>query len=76
MIKAFILAAGRGERMRPLSDHTPKPLLEVGGHALIEHHLLKLAAAGVAEVVVNLGWLGAPIRERLGAGGRYGLRIA
>ncbi|MFT4048111.1 MAG: nucleotidyltransferase family protein [Solimonas sp.] len=75
MTKAFILAAGRGERMRPLTDHTPKPLLEVGGRALIEHHLLRLAAAGVAEIVINLGWLGAQIRERLGDGGCYGVRI-
>ncbi|MGH8445206.1 MAG: N-acetylmuramate alpha-1-phosphate uridylyltransferase MurU, partial [Solimonas sp.] len=76
MTKAFILAAGRGDRMRPLTDHTPKPLLEAGGHALIEHHLLKLAAAGVREAVVNLGWLGERIRERLGDGTRYGLSIA
>ncbi|HET8883101.1 MAG TPA: nucleotidyltransferase family protein [Solimonas sp.] len=76
MNKAFILAAGRGERMRPLTDRTPKPLLDVGGRALIEHHLLGLAAAGVEAVVINLGWLGPQIRERLGDGTRYGLSIA
>lgn len=76
MTRAFILAAGRGERMRPISDHTPKPLIEVGGHALIEHHLRGLRAAGVDEVVINLGWLGAQIRERLGDGAAYGVRIA
>lgn len=75
MTRAFILAAGRGERMRPLTDHTPKPLLEVGGRALIEHHLLGLQAAGVREVVINLGWLGAQIRARLGDGQRCGLQI-
>jgi MurNAc alpha-1-phosphate uridylyltransferase len=74
-MRAFILAAGRGERMRPLSDHAPKPLIEVGGRALIEHHLLGLREAGIAEVIINLGWLGARIRERLGDGTRYGLRI-
>lgn len=76
MTRAFILAAGRGERMRPLTDHTPKPLLPVRGRALIEHHLLQLAAAGVHEVVINLGWLGARIREALDDGSRYGLHIA
>lgn len=75
MIRAFILAAGRGERMRPLTDHTPKPLIEVGGHALIEHHLRGLHAAGVREVIINLGWLGAQIRARLGDGARHGLQI-
>jgi len=74
--KAFILAAGRGERMRPLTDHTPKPLLQVRGRPLIEHHLDALAAAGVREAVINLGWLGARIREHLGDGARHGLRIA
>lgn len=71
----MILAAGRGERMRPLTDDTPKPLLTVGGRALIEHHLLRLAGAGYREVVINLGWLGERIREALGDGRRYRLRI-
>lgn len=76
MTVAFILAAGRGERMRPLTDATPKPLVEVAGRPLIEHQLLRLRSAGIERVVINLGWLGARIRERLGDGGRYGLTIA
>lgn len=71
----MILAAGRGERMRPLTDRTPKPLLLVGGRPLIEHQLLRLAAAGYRDVVVNLAWLGGQIREALGDGRRFGLRI-
>ena len=74
-MKAFILAAGRGERMRPLTDHTPKPLLAVRGKPLIEWHLEKLAAAGVEQVIINLGWLGEKIRQHLGDGARFGLRI-
>jgi len=75
MIRAMILAAGRGERMRPHTDTCPKPLLEVGGRALIEWHLLRLAAAGVSEVVINHAYLGQQIVERLGDGGRYGLSL-
>ncbi len=75
-VKAMILAAGRGERMRPLTDHTPKPLIAVGGRSLIEHHLINLAAAGVREFVINLGWLGARLREALGDGSRFGVTIA
>ncbi len=71
----MILAAGRGNRMRPLTDRTPKPLLEVGGQALIEYHLFALAAAGVDHVVINLGYLGAMIRSRLGDGRRFDLDI-
>jgi MurNAc alpha-1-phosphate uridylyltransferase len=74
-MKAMILAAGRGERMRPLTNHTPKPLLEAGGRTLIEHHLDALAAAGFREVVINLHHLGAQIRDRLGDGRDYGLVI-
>lgn len=74
-MKAMILAAGRGERMRPLTDRTPKPLLEAGGRSLIEHHLSNLARAGMREVVINLAWLGERIREHLGDGARYGLAI-
>ncbi len=74
-MKAFILAAGRGERMRPLTDHTPKPLLTVRGKPLIEWHLEKLAAAGVREVVINLGWLGEKIAAHLGDGAHFGLGI-
>lgn len=75
-MKAFILAAGRGERLRPLTDHTPKPLLLVRGQPLIEWHLHKLAAAGVREVVINLGWLGEKIESHLGDGARFGLKLA
>jgi MurNAc alpha-1-phosphate uridylyltransferase len=73
---AMILAAGRGERMRPLTDRVPKPLLEVRGKALIEYHLERLAKAGISQLVVNLAWLGSMIRDRLGDGARYGVRIA
>lgn len=74
-MKAMILAAGRGERMRPLTDSTPKPLLRVGGHALIEYHLMALAKAGFDSVVVNHAWLGQQIEDTLGDGSRYGLNI-
>jgi MurNAc alpha-1-phosphate uridylyltransferase len=73
---AMILAAGRGERMRPLTDRVPKPLLEVRGKTLIDYHLERLAIAGIRQVVVNLCWLGSMIRDRLGDGSRYGVRIA
>ena len=73
--KALILAAGRGERMRPLSDRTPKPLLEVGGRALVEWHLAALALAGVREVVINTAWLEDQFGPRLGDGSRFGLAI-
>ena len=75
-MKAMILAAGRGERMRPLTDHTPKPLLPAGGKRLIEYHLEALASAGFHEVVINLAHLGEQIRDHLGDGERYGLSIA
>jgi len=71
----MILAAGRGERMRPLTLVRPKPLLEAGGAPLIVHHLRALAGAGFEDVVVNLSWLGVQIREALGDGSRHGLRI-
>jgi len=73
--RAIVLAAGRGERMRPLTDTTPKPLLQAGGRPLIEYHLHDLAAAGITEVVVNLAWLGAQLRAALGDGARFGLTI-
>jgi N-acetyl-alpha-D-muramate 1-phosphate uridylyltransferase len=72
---AMILAAGRGERMRPLTDRVPKPLLEVHGKPLIQYHIERLAHAGIAEIVINLAWLGAMIRARLGDGSAYGVRI-
>lgn len=74
-MKAMILAAGRGERMRPLTDETPKPLLPVGGRPLIEHHLLALAQAGIGEVVINHAHLGERIEAALGDGSSYGLSI-
>jgi N-acetyl-alpha-D-muramate 1-phosphate uridylyltransferase len=72
---AMILAAGRGERMRPLTDRTPKPLLEARGKPLIEYHIERLAHAGIQHIVINLAWLGSMIRERLGDGARFGVRI-
>jgi MurNAc alpha-1-phosphate uridylyltransferase len=72
---AMVLAAGRGERMRPLTDHTPKPLLEAGGRPLISYHLAALARAGVQNVVVNHAHLGARIETALGDGSAFGLRI-
>lgn len=72
----MLLAAGRGERMRPLTDQCPKPLLEVGGKPLIVWHLEALAAAGLRDVVINLSWLGAQIRAALGDGARHGVRLA
>jgi MurNAc alpha-1-phosphate uridylyltransferase len=71
----MILAAGRGERMRPLTLVRPKPLLEAGGVPLIVHHLRALAGAGFEHVVVNLSWLGGQIRAALGDGSRCGVRI-
>jgi MurNAc alpha-1-phosphate uridylyltransferase len=72
---ALILAAGRGERMRPLTDHTPKPLLEVRGKPLIVWHLEALARAGVRDVVINTAWLEARFPAMLGDGSRYGVSI-
>ena len=71
----MILAAGRGERMRPLTDNVPKPLLKVAGKMLIEYHLEKLKAAQITEVVINHAWLGEKIEQALGDGSRYGLTI-
>ncbi|AMO25367.1 nucleotidyltransferase family protein [Ramlibacter solisilvae] len=71
----MILAAGRGERMRPLTDSCPKPLLEVRGQPLIQYHLDAFGAGGFAEVVVNTAWLGEQIEERLGAATAAGVRI-
>jgi MurNAc alpha-1-phosphate uridylyltransferase len=75
-MKALILAAGRGERMRPLSDTCPKPLLEVRGKRLIEWHLQALARAGVREVVINTAWLEEQFPAALGDGSRHGVSIA
>lgn len=73
---ALILAAGRGERMRPLTDATPKPLLQAGGKPLIGWQLERLAAAGVRDVVINHAHLGERLEAALGDGGRWGVRIA
>jgi MurNAc alpha-1-phosphate uridylyltransferase len=72
----MVLAAGRGERLRPLTDHLPKALAQAGGKALIAWQLERLAQAGFREVVVNLAWLGAQIEAQLGNGGAFGLAIA
>ena len=74
-MRAMILAAGRGERMRPLTDHTPKPLLKVGGKPLIVWHLESLADAGFKEVVVNHAHLGEQIEQALGNGQQWGMSI-
>lgn len=74
--KAMLLAAGRGERLRPITDTLPKPLVEVAGKPLIVYHLEALRRAGVREIVVNLSWLGEKIHAALGDGSRYGVHIA
>ncbi|MBA4110623.1 MAG: mannose-1-phosphate guanylyltransferase [Leptothrix sp. (in: Bacteria)] len=74
-LPALILAAGRGERMRPLTDHTPKPLLKVRGKPLIEWHLEALARDGVRKVVINTAWLEEQFPAALGDGSRWGLQI-
>jgi MurNAc alpha-1-phosphate uridylyltransferase len=74
-MKAMILAAGKGERMRPLTLTTPKPLIRAGGVPLIEYHLRALAAAGFTEIVINHAWLGQQIEDYLGDGSQYGVRI-
>jgi MurNAc alpha-1-phosphate uridylyltransferase len=71
----MILAAGRGERMRPLTDTVPKPLLRVRGKPLIERHVERLAESGIAIIVINLAWLGSMIRDHLGDGARFGVAI-
>jgi MurNAc alpha-1-phosphate uridylyltransferase len=74
-MKAMILAAGKGERMRPLTLTTPKPLVRAGGVPLIEYHLRALAAAGFTDIVINHAWLGQQIEDYLGDGSRYGVTI-
>ena len=74
-MKAMILAAGRGERMRPLTDRVPKPLLRAGGKPLIEYHVEALAAAGIRDLVINHAHLGEQVEAALGDGGRWGVRI-
>ncbi len=72
---AMILAAGLGERLRPITDTMPKALVEVGGISLLEQHLQRLADASVKTVVINLGWLGEQIAERIGSGHQFGLQV-
>lgn len=74
-MKVMLLAAGRGERMRPLTDERPKPLLQVAGKPLIDWHLQRLAAAGFRDIVINVSWLGEQIISALGDGSRHGVRI-
>jgi len=74
-MKAMILAAGKGERLRPLTLHTPKPLVRAAGVPLIEYHVRALASAGFSELVINHAWLGQQIEDYLGGGERYGVRI-
>jgi MurNAc alpha-1-phosphate uridylyltransferase len=74
-MRAMILAAGRGERMRPLTDHTPKPLLQAGGKPLIAWHIERLVRAGITELVINHAHLGMQIEQVLGDGGRFGATI-
>jgi N-acetyl-alpha-D-muramate 1-phosphate uridylyltransferase len=74
-MRAMILAAGRGERMRPLTDHTPKPLLMVGGKPLIVWHIERLAAAGITELVINHAYLGQQIEDALGDGRQWQVTI-
>jgi len=74
-MKAMILAAGRGKRLRPLTDHTPKPLVEVRGKPLIVHHIERLAEAGFRQLVINHAWLGEKIEAALGDGKQWGVEI-
>lgn len=74
-MKAMILAAGRGERLRPLTDHTPKPLLSVGGKPLIVWHIEALVRAGIEQIVINHAWLGEQLPQTLGDGSRWGVKI-
>lgn len=71
----MLLAAGRGERLRPITETLPKPLVEVRGKSLIERHLEALALGGIQNVVINLGWLGEQIADRIGSGSRYGVSV-
>lgn len=75
-MRALILAAGRGERMRPLTNDRPKPLLPAGGQPLIDYHVQALARGGIREIVVNLSWQGEKLRSYLGDGRRYGVTFA
>jgi len=75
-MKAMVLAAGFGERLRPLTETTPKPLLKVGNKPLIQYHIENLVSAGVRELVINTSWLGDQIEAFLGDGSRFGVDIS
>jgi len=75
-MKAIVLAAGRGERMRPITDKMPKPLVPVGGKPLIGYHLESLARSGIRDIIINLSYLGSMIPDALGDGARYGVHIS
>ncbi|GJL83734.1 MAG: mannose-1-phosphate guanylyltransferase [marine bacterium B5-7] len=75
MMDAFILAAGRGERLRPLTDITPKPLVKVAGKPLIVHHILNLREAGFSRIIINVSWLAEKIIDALGDGSRFGVSL-
>lgn len=74
-MKAMILAAGRGERLRPLTDKLPKPLIKAAGKSLIEYHIENLAKAGIKNIVINTAWLAEKIHQQLGDGSNYGVEI-
>ena len=74
-MRTMILAAGRGERLRPVTEETPKALVEVGGKSLLERHLESVRHAGIDTVVINLGWLGEQIATRIGSGADYGVTV-
>ena len=75
-MKAMILAAGLGQRMRPLTDHLPKPLLQAGGKPLLQYHLEALAQAGITDVIINLAYLGDKIRDFVGDGSHFGVQVS
>lgn len=75
-MKAMILAAGLGQRMRPLTDHLPKPLLPAGGKPLLDYHLENIAQAGIRDVIINLAYLGEKIRTHVSDGSRFGLQVS
>ncbi len=74
-MKAMILAAGRGERLRPLTDHTPKPLIQAAGKPLIEYQIEALARAGIHHIIINHAYLGEQLEQQLGTGSRWGVAI-
>ncbi len=74
-MKVMIFAAGRGERLRPLTDTVPKPLISIGEDSLIERHLKQLALAGLTDIIINTSWLAEQLHARLGDGSRYGVKI-